>query len=1047
MRRIGVAGAGMLLAGPLVLCLASRAGGAQPTDDATRQYAAAAALQNKGAYELAAEQWKDFIARHPADERIPRAYHYYGVCLYQSGTYAQALAVFEKASALAKSDLHASSQLYLGATQFALAQGGKREMYERAATTLRGLLGKNPRGEHVAEALYYLGECLYAQGKRAEAAESYSQLVERFPDHKFAADALYALGVAQEESGNRAAAAGSFEKFLARFRDHRLAAEVTMRLGEALLAEGRHADAANRFAAAAARPDFKLADYAALRQADAVLGQKQYSQAAALYAEMASKFPQSPHAGRAWLAAGRCLYSGGKYADAHKPLTTAMALGGAPAAEAAHWLARSLLKQQQPGEALAVLDRFLPGAGDSAFAAQLLLDRADAVYELPERRKESAGLYAEVAAKYPKDPAAPQALYMAGFAALETGDFAAALGHARKFIAAHPDHVLAPDVLHVAAESNLQLGKLAEAEGLYQKLAERYAGHADADLWKVRRAAALSAQKKHQETIRALEPLVAALRSPECVAEARYLIGSSQLELGQSDAAIRSLGASLAAQPKWRQADETCLALAEAHRQAGDLEKARAAAERVIAQFPSSRVLDRAHFRLGTYLALAGQAGAAAAEYQKLLTQWPESPLAPHALHELGCARLSEKDAAGAEAALSTLLEKHAQHALASRARYARAMARQQQGKHAEAVADLEAVLGPGPAAPDKSDARFLLGLCQVELKQHAKAAATLRALLDEDPKYAAAEKVLYQLGWALKLSGREEEASQAFARLVREHSSSPLVPEAQFNVGEFHFQSKSYATAAKAYYAALEKTEGTPLGEKVAYKLAWCYYHQGSFADARETFAYQLQKYPDGPLAADAAFMQAECLFRQGKFREALAGYEKLKKPPSKESHATALLHAGQAAGQLKQWRQSADWLERLAREVPDAASLPEALYELGWARQNLGQPAEAIAAYEQAIAKTDREVAARAQFMIGEIQFEQKEHKEAVKSFFKVAYGYSAPKWQADATYEAARCFEVLGQKTQAAAMYRELLEKYPQSDKLPLARQRLSELAPGK
>ncbi len=79
----------------------------------------------------------------------------------------------------------------------------------------------------------------------------------------------------------------------------------------------------------------------------------------------------------------------------------------------------------------------------------------------------------------------------------------------------------------------------------------------------------------------------------------------------------------------------------------------------------------------------------------------------------------------------------------------------------------------------------------------------------------------------------------------------------------------------------------------------------------------------------------------------------------------------------------------------------------------------------------------------MIGEIQFGKGQHNEAVRSFFKVAYGYNHPKWQADATYEAGRCFEVLGQKTQAVKMYQELLEKFPQSDRASLARQRVAEL----
>jgi hypothetical protein len=48
----------------------------------------------------------------------------------------------------------------------------------------------------------------------------------------------------------------------------------------------------------------------------------------------------------------------------------------------------------------------------------------------------------------------------------------------------------------------------------------------------------------------------------------------------------------------------------------------------------------------------------------------------------------------------------------------------------------------------------------------------------------------------------------------------------------------------------------------------------------------------------------------------------------------------------------------------------------------------------------------------MIGEIYFNKKNHAEAVKHFFKVAYGgFAYPEWQARAQFEAGRCFEVLG------------------------------------
>jgi TolA-binding protein len=87
----------------------------------------------------------------------------------------------------------------------------------------------------------------------------------------------------------------------------------------------------------------------------------------------------------------------------------------------------------------------------------------------------------------------------------------------------------------------------------------------------------------------------------------------------------------------------------------------------------------------------------------------------------------------------------------------------------------------------------------------------------------------------------------------------------------------------------------------------------------------------------------------------------------------------------------------------------------------------------------------------MEGEVLFEQAKHKEAIKAFFKAAYGFGerqAPAafhpWQAQATFEAARCFEVLGQPEQARKLYAELVDRYPDSEQVPAARKRLEALA---
>ncbi len=104
----------------------------------------------------------------------------------------------------------------------------------------------------------------------------------------------------------------------------------------------------------------------------------------------------------------------------------------------------------------------------------------------------------------------------------------------------------------------------------------------------------------------------------------------------------------------------------------------------------------------------------------------------------------------------------------------------------------------------------------------------------------------------------------------------------------------------------------------------------------------------------------------------------------------------------------------------------------------------------YEQAATMNESESAARARLMLGEISFLKKDYKEALKQFFKVGYGFGYPQapeaikpWQAIAIFEAGGCFENLKNVEQARKSYQEVVDKFPNSDKVADARRRLQSL----
>ena len=85
-------GTGLLSCGPRP----ANAQEAKSSDAATRQYATAAALQNREQYELAIDEWKKFLANYPKDERADKANHYLGLCLLQAKQFDPAMAAFQR---------------------------------------------------------------------------------------------------------------------------------------------------------------------------------------------------------------------------------------------------------------------------------------------------------------------------------------------------------------------------------------------------------------------------------------------------------------------------------------------------------------------------------------------------------------------------------------------------------------------------------------------------------------------------------------------------------------------------------------------------------------------------------------------------------------------------------------------------------------------------------------------------------------------------------------------------------------------------------------
>ena len=105
-----------------------------------------------------------------------------------------------------------------------------------------------------------------------------------------------------------------------------------------------------------------------------------------------------------------------------------------------------------------------------------------------------------------------------------------------------------------------------------------------------------------------------------------------------------------------------------------------------------------------------------------------------------------------------------------------------------------------------------------------------------------------------------------------------------------------------------------------------------------------------------------------------------------------------------------------------------------MGWSLANQAEFEQARDSYRKVLrnpAAERTETAAKAQCMIAETFYHQKNWQEALREYMKVEILYDFPYWQSISLIQAAKCHEALGERKEAVALYQQVIEKYPKTE----------------
>lgn len=1034
MRRRVVAGACVVS----MMMLSAGHADAQESGRPVDTYNAASGMLSRGLDDLAIEEYRSFLERHPDHELANQARYGIAVAASRLGRHEEVLEAI--GPVLSDRRFRFAMESALLAAQSHLATGDPAEassILERASERYEShdLL---PRAAGLLVESWYRAE---RPDRAIETYESYEGVFEGASGER----ASYYAGLSEARLGRHQEAADRFG---------RIGRTGSSLAGRALLAQGRSLQALGQldraltaYERSAAKSGEDAFD-ARLGSAQVLSDLGRHTEARDILSGIPEGGLQTRDRGRLHLERGRVSTILGEYDDAERALANVMEHGSQDLRDdAAYWRARAMLER-----------------GEADRASDLLTNAIE---------------------DYPRTELLPEMTYELGIAQGKAGQHEEAIRTLRRFKEQFGGHTLEHQALLAAAS----FAQNAEDQRLAGRLAEEAADGLEGESAheaKFLAAESVYQEENYQEAARLYARLLGEIdEDHRLIDTVRYRLGMSLRQTGETEAAamalrelfeqtdnpekykagLLALGDMAYAGERWGEATEwlgryvefgpespswsaAALRLGMAHARDNDRRAAAEAFASIIEQ--DGDETGRARYELGLVLLSLDEPERARSQFQEAATSDDEE-IAGFALRQLGELARSSGDDAGAAAYFAQAAEtSEGEIALSSQLEQGRTLLAS--GSAAEAEEILSRLAESAEDVEIRTQAEALGAIASARAGHHERAiehserfarSGEVRKDLDD----ATAATLLYERGRSLNALENADAARGAFEELLESYPDERLTAHARLELAVLAMDAGEHEHAVELCAAILQDVEDADnaVVEQARYRLGVSAREIGEHLRAIEALYPLATREPVDRLSASAALLAGESNLALGKLAEAQSLFEIAEAFEDPSIRPVAILRLGEVFGGLQYWARAEETYGAFLDAYPEDDRVYLARFGRAWAVENQGRHEEAIAGYTQVVESHDGETAARAQFQIGECLYAQEQYEEAVKAFLRVDLIYDYPQWSAAALFEAGRCFEEMGRDADAVSQYADVIDRFRETDWASMSEKRIDRLTP--
>ncbi len=300
-------------------------------------------------------------------------------------------------------------------------------------------------------------------------------------------------------------------------------------------------------------------------------------------------------------------------------------------------------------------------------------------------------------------------------------------------------------------------------------------------------------------------------------------------------------------------------------------------------------------------------------------------------------------------------------------------------------------------------------------------------------------DTALVQLAVAYDKTGQKEKALDHLLTLVTFYGApSPHMPLALAEQGRLAYESKDLKLARSALERFVAEDAAAKDSSKAGfdaqrpramYFLGWVDATEGKSAAAAEHFSNVPQSHP---LGADAALQKGIAFVNAGNF-EAAANHFQTILPLLKDHEKLPLViyYAGLSYARLKDWKRAATYLRQFSQEYPTAEFADQALYEWAWSERSLGRKQEAVALYDQLLAKFPQSpLTVKVQSELAELNLDSGSQDKVIAQLTETLKTVTDETLKEPIRIQLASAYFKKGDHGSAAQLFEKLLVDYPKS-----------------